>query len=34
MSRTNWARVADREFFEMDKDYQEDWEELRERVSA
>jgi DNA-binding ferritin-like protein (Dps family) len=32
MSRKNWAKVADEQFNQLPKDYQEDWKSLRNRV--
>ncbi len=32
MARKNWEKVADREFAALDKDWQEDWADLRKIV--
>lgn len=32
MSRTNWDKVADKEFYAMDHEAQEQWAELRNRL--
>lgn len=33
MARKDWNKVAQREFETMDKDWQDDWSDLRERVN-
>ena len=33
MPRKNWEKVADKEFESMAKEWQEDWVDLRKRVS-
>lgn len=32
MARKNWQKIADKEFETMDKDAQEQWQELRDRT--
>jgi hypothetical protein len=32
MARKDWDKVADREFQALDKDWQADWADLRQRV--
>lgn len=33
MTRKNWDKIANKEFFALDKDWQADWGELRDRVN-
>jgi DNA-binding ferritin-like protein (Dps family) len=33
MTRKNWTKIADEQFNQLPKDYQEDWKTLRERVN-
>lgn len=33
MAKITWKQIADEEFYDMNKEYQEDWRELRDRVS-
>ena len=33
MTRINWDKIADKEFNEMNTEYQADWAELRNRIS-
>jgi hypothetical protein len=32
MAKRNWSKVADDQFMRLDKDWQDDWGELRSRV--
>ncbi len=31
MTKNNWNNIADREFYSMPTEWQEDWQELRDR---
>ncbi len=33
MARRNWKKVADKEFEALDREWQEDWADLRNRVN-
>lgn len=33
MAKTDWDKIADKQFKALDKDWQEDWSTLRERVN-
>ena len=33
MAKADWNKIADKQFKAMDKDWQEDWGALRERVN-
>lgn len=33
MARKNWRQIADKEFRSMDKSWQDDWQDLRDRTN-